>query len=402
MRIQTILALGAVGLLLACNRESEPEDSSTREAGALHTKPSPEASLTDRAPENPKSREELRAVEKKPPANPPQPLEQPLPLLSSATSMRLDSRGVGALIRAEAKKGEYQRPLSWVRHLEGEEPEKLLIGPQFYGITAANTLAGRVVLLEGRIPNQKLTLWEKGESVRGPTGIFKGGALAQSDAVILTGRMDKQGRVARANGRVAHLYRDKKWRELSLPGPPEKFWAKCFWDARARPESDDLVLLQICRAPGREFAYAFYRLEDSRDELRRLDFDNSLFPDRRMARGHFGIEEDGTINMSSLTLGVKGAVTYVRRRAEGESWKRVWIPHPKTSVMLNVAFFGQRVFLSSGKGKLWESNDDGASFSLVSEKAPEGFLVGGCSAQGCLMDGHEPETVLLRRWSLAL
>lgn len=49
------------------------------------------------------------------------------------------------------------------------------------------------------------------------------------------------------------------------------------------------------------------------------------------------------------------AVSFVRNRAGTGGWKKVHFAHPETSMMVNVAFFGARVFVSSGKGKLWES-----------------------------------------------
>ncbi len=383
MNLTKLVALLATIAAFGCT----PEDAVSR--GATGGKPTPARTKV------------VESATRKPGSGPAAPARRPqyeaLPELDHAYAPRITDGGWGALAFRDDSDHAKSLPLRLVRHRVGEAVERYDLPCRAAEVIAENPVAGRVAWVEGAIPKQKLRLWDLGMTSEALEGIFKDGALGESQALILTGRMDRRGWVERANGRTAFRHRGGKWSELELPGPAEAGFAQCFWDVTERRGTDDFVLLQICAAPGREFAYAVFRLEAGGDEPVRIPFDNAVFSQRRMARGSFVVDGDGTINLGNLSLGREtGETALARLRPGANDWAVVRRSAP-TRMMSSVGTSGDRVLMDSGPGELLVSRDGGKVFETVPLEA-SGSDLRGCSQLGCLFATAGPARVVLRRW----
>ena len=246
-------------------------------------------------------------------------------------------------------------------------------------------------------------VWGKGDSdatVEGTFPLMGAAVVAQTQALVVLGKMDRRGWVEQANGSRAARYRAGAWGYVDLPQAPEPGWSSCFWGAAARPKTDEITLLQICAAPDRPMAYALFRLAADGDALTRVPFDNAPF-DARAARGAFEIEDDGTMDVS-VGLGGRetGALTLARLRPGKDAWQIVRVEMP-TRLLSSIGVWGDRMLFTDG-AEMRESTDAGASFHTAPMPSPLPGMLGGCNASGCSFDemrsAERGSWMSFRRW----
>lgn len=336
------------------------------------------------------------------------------PELENAVAAQLTPDGWIGLVRQSAKDEAITKPLTLVWSSGDAKVERLEMPfastsdptgtvPR---LVASDLALRRFLVAVGGSPNVKVHVWEAGKrsaEVEGTFPDYGGHAIAKTQAIVITGRMDRRGFVDHANGRQAKRYRNGAWTSFDLPKPAEKDWASCFWDATARPDSDEIVLLQICAAPRREMAYALYRLDADGDGATRIPFDNGVFNPVRAARGSFKIEADGTIDLGSTISGVEeGEMTLARLRGGHDPWSIVHVRMP-SRLLSSAGMDGDHVLLTDGEKDLRESSDGGKTFQP--ERALARGALGyfrGCNPTGCafLTLGSErvPARAIFRRW----
>ncbi|HEY4118652.1 MAG TPA: hypothetical protein VGM56_12390 [Byssovorax sp.] len=269
---------------------------------------------------------------------------------------------------------------------------------------AGNLVARRFLYADGVLPKVRLHVWGKGDSdatVEGTFPLLGGAVVAETQALAVPGKMDKRGWVEQPNGPRAARYRAGAWTYVDLPPPAEPGWSSCFWGAAARPKTDEITLLQICAAQGREFAYALFRLAPDGDALTRVPFDNAVFTDPRAARGEFEIEDDGTFDLSSDVSGRDdGEMTLARLRPGKDAWQIVHVRMP-TRLMSTVGVHGDHLLFTDG-AEVHESTDGGASFHVAPWPTEAPGMLGGCNAFGCafgeIRSAERGSHLTFRRW----
>jgi hypothetical protein len=320
----------------------------------------------------------------------------PIAEFAHAAQVAIRGRQWGALLfrdGSDAAKGE---PVRMVRGGLGMSSLTIQAPFTVHQVRAANLAEGRVAWVDGALPKQRLSVWDDGRQGPVVEGAFLGGAVGSTQAIVFTGSIDQRGTIDRPNGKRAVRLRAGAWQWLSLPGPAEAGWAKCYWDAAARPETDDFTLLQLCRAPGREFAYAVYALAADSDAPRRVAFDNAVFAAQGTARGTFQVSDDGTLCLGSDQLGSSvGSMTLARLLSGASSWS-VTKQRLPTRLMSTLGVYGDRLLFTSGDGKLLESANGGETFSQVTLSEPA--VLRGCSQVGCLLRTLREERWWLRAW----
>lgn len=265
-------------------------------------------------------------------------------------------------------------------------------------LVEANLRERRFVYATGTQPRIRLQLWDKqdvGGSVEDVFPLHGGSAVSKTQALVVTGKMDRSGFVDRPTGPRAARFRNGSWGFVELPKPPEKDWSNCFFDVAARPGSDEMIVLQICAAPGREFAYAVHRLSGEGDELVRIPFDNSVFKPGA-ARGDFLVEEDGTIDLGITVTGREdGSMTLARLRGGGEAWQVVHLKMP-ARLLSSVGVYRDRLLVTDGGSDVRESSDGGKTFRKIEPFGVGPGMVGRCNGWGCTYRSRD--RVVFRTW----
>jgi len=264
-------------------------------------------------------------------------------------------------------------------------------------LVEANLRERRFVYATGTQPKIRLQVWDKqdvGDAVEGSFALHGGSAVSKTQALVALGKMDPNGFVDRPTGPRAARFRNGAWAFVDLPKSPEKDWTDCFYDAAARPQSDEMIVLQICTAPGRELAYAVYRLAADSDQPVRIPFDNSVF-EPGAARGEFSVEDDGTIDLGVTVTGREGAVTLARLRGGGRKWHVVRLNMP-ARLLSSVGVYRDRLLFTDGGSDVRESSDGGKTFRKIEPFGVEPGMVGRCNGWGCTFKSRD--RVVFRRW----
>ncbi|MDC3954359.1 hypothetical protein [Polyangium jinanense] len=331
--------------------------------------------------------------------------------LHNAFQAELTATGFRGIVLKDASDAAKIQPPSFVAVESGSKPERIELpfslagdmkgGPHFM---ASNLSARRFLYAEGTLPKIRVRVWSNGEvgpPVEGQVPLFGGAAISTTQALVFFGKMDRRGFVDRPNAPRAALHRNGSWTMIDLPPPAEKDWHDCFWDAAARRNSEELVVLQICSAPRREMAYALYRLKG--EAFSRIPFDNEVFNPVRAARGEFAVEEDGTIDLGSQVSGrEEGEMTLARLRGGREPWKVVKVRMP-TRLLSSVGASGDRLLFTDGGDDVRGSADGGDTFQKLAAFAPGPGSLGQCNRFGCsFVTSDAPgggSRVFFRRWS---
>jgi hypothetical protein len=316
------------------------------------------------------------------------------PELDHAVHAELLPDGFCGIVRVDSSDASLAKPLTLVCHEGSRAVDRVELPFNQHQLLAANFPARRFLWLDGGA-----RIWDRGRVSDAITGSFfeYGAAIGTTQALVLTGKPGKLPFIDRANGDKAARYRDGRWAFVALPKPAEKDWASCFWDAQVKPGSDDFVLLQICAAPRREFAYALFSLAAAADEATRIPFDNQVFDPVRASRGTFQVEEDGTIDLGSQSPGHSTLARY--EPAQG-AWRAIEL-RARTRLASSFTAHGPNVLWTSGWwGKdLQVSSDGGATFV---EAEPVDGAPSHCNAFGCafisMRDPARPSKVRFRRW----
>lgn len=324
----------------------------------------------------------------------------PAPLVH-AISAELTATGWVGIVRKDSSDKAISEPLTLVWAPDGKTVHRTRLPFSMEGdaiLVSANLAARRFVYMDENLPKLRLHVWGKPASDATIEGLFPelgGAAVSATQALVVTGRA-RNGSVDMSNGTRVARYRAGTWSFVKLPKPAEKRWARCFWDAAARPGTDDMVLLQICSAPRREFAYALFRLAPDADRFTRIPFDNSVFNPVHESRGDFTIETDGTIDLSNQNTGMKGSLTLARLVHGHPPWKVVTI-HMPTRLMSSVGVWGKHMIFTDGGRDVRESSDSGRTFKKIKPFAHHSGFLGRCNAFGCSFDA-EHGGMFLRTW----
>lgn len=385
----SIFSLLCAGALASCARSSK-DDSNTRAVPAH-----PSASVGG-APV---------VASVRPPVAPEIPEVTEPPELANAVAVEPTADGWIAVVTKDGSDAAKSQPLSLVT-AAGPKIERVELPFSSAGdrrLFAENLAARRFLFIEGALPKLHLRVWDRGTkdaSFEGSFPLIGGAAVSRTQALAVTGKMDHRGWVERSNGRTAALFRDGSWRRIDLPGAPEKDWFDCSWDVGAEPASDDFVLLQVCTAPKRPFAYALFELAAGATSLERIPFDNELFRAAGSSPGELEVEEDGTIDVGIDVVGLRGAMEVARLRGGKPPWQVFHVELP-TRLLSSAVLSGDHVLVTNGGRDLFESKDGGKTFARLPPMAEGGmFLHPSSFGTSYQVFGHgsSPARVFIRRW----
>ncbi|NUP07435.1 MAG: hypothetical protein HOW73_15400 [Polyangiaceae bacterium] len=282
------------------------------------------------------------------------------PELGTAYQAEATADGFIALVRKDNTDDSVSLPLRMVEK-HGDDATFTEVPFNMSSLLASNLPAKRFLFEEGEGPKKKVRIWTAAGLSEPIEDTVATGAVGETQALALVGKIDRFQMVSRADLPRGHRYRDGAWRPIELPPPAEKDFAGCFWNVDARPKTDELVLLQICSAPMREMAYAVFKLGPASDTFERVPFDNALFDAVQAFRGTFNVEEDGTIDIGNNN---PGKMYLARLRPGASTWKVIERELP-TRLMSSTGVFGERILMTDAGVKTLESSDEGATFREV-------------------------------------
>ncbi len=397
-------------LAMACAPSSGPSSgsSASSSSGASSSALVTSARAVDGGPPPPSAALPPPSASARAVASPSSPQE-----LDNAVRFELDDAGWSAILLESAADAALARPAILVSS-SGGAVERLTLP-----FSSAGDLKGsprlfdaglgvrRFIVAEGKLPNMQLRVWEPrgyvGDPVEGTFPLIGGAAITKRQAIAVMGKLDRRGWVESANATRAARHRDGVWSIVDLPAPPEKTWVDCRWDATAAPAADFILLAQMCVAPKHPRAYALYRLDAGSDTFEPVPFDNDLFTGLDPARGMFGVEADGTIDVGSQNLGKDdGEMELARLRPGKSKWEIVRVKIP-TRLATTACAAGDRIVVTDAGTDVRESSDGGRTFAASAPLSIDGGALADCNASSIAFKvydrGPRRSHMVIRPWS---